>query len=371
LAYSEDLVFDNCDEAPPSDEVEPPVLEIDLCSECEFTGGDGEECSDWRRSITEIGADLLTSEGSPPTMVSRYQSPGLYALLNLSGQIDLDLLRRDVLSEMEGKGPSGDQSRSAKPLSFQAVVASALIHACLLLLFAFGPQTQVPGAAGNAGNVISVRLIATEELIPQDESPASVDSAASMPSTAGKPKTHRRPPAAQAAKLPPELREVGRRPEVTVVDEKPKLEEKEEEQTEPQKEAAKKTKEPETGEGPMNAIASLPSIASVERRFITAAGAESKAFESMVLSAIREVIFFPKRAIKEGHHGEAAIAFTINRDGSVSGLSITKTSGSPMLDEAALRIIQKAAKKFPSIPDALNKESVDYVVPILFKEKSR
>jgi periplasmic protein TonB len=123
------------------------------------------------------------------------------------------------------------------------------------------------------------------------------------------------------------------------------------------------------GEGPRNAIASLPSIASAERRFIPAAGAEGKAFEAMVLSAIREAIFFPKQAVKERHHGEVVVAFAITKDGSISSLHVTKPSGYPILDEAAIKIIQKAAAKFPAIPDTIDKQSMDYVVPILFKER--
>jgi periplasmic protein TonB len=90
-----------------------------------------------------------------------------------------------------------------------------------------------------------------------------------------------------------------------------------------------------------------------------------------VLSAIREAIFFPKKALKEGNHGEVIVKFAITSDGSISGLHIAKTSGSSILDEAALKIVRKAGTKFPPIPEAWNKESVDYAVPILFKERKR
>jgi len=116
-------------------------------------------------------------------------------------------------------------------------------------------------------------------------------------------------------------------------------------------------------------VASQPSVASAERQFIPAGGQEGNVFEVRVLSAIREAIFFPKEAAKKGHHGEVVVAFVINKNGSMWNAHIMKTSGSLILDEAALKIIQKAAAKFPVIPDAMKKESIDYAVPILFKEK--
>jgi len=56
-------------------------------------------------------------------------------------------------------------------------------------------------------------------------------------------------------------------------------------------------------------------------------------------------------------------------NGSLFNFSIMKPSGSPILDDAALKIIRKTAEKLPPLPAALNGHSDDYVVPILLKEK--
>jgi hypothetical protein len=53
-------------------------------------------------------------------------------------------------------------------------------------------------------------------------------------------------------------------------------------------EIVKKTKENPDGDSRQDSVASAPSSASAERRFIPAAGHEGLAFESMVPSAIRE-----------------------------------------------------------------------------------
>jgi len=67
-------------------------------------------------------------------------------------------------------------------------------------------------------------------------------------------------------------------------------------------------------------------------------------------------------------HGQTVVRFTINKDGSLSNISIVAHADSQALDEAALKIVKKAAAKFPSIPDALMRDQVTYVVPIVFKK---
>ena len=347
----------------------PTILDVGLRPERQFSEDDDEECLNWGETITEIDVDLAAGEESPDTIKPRHQSFGLDELRNVERHIDLDLLPQDVLSEIADEGPAYARTGAAKSPIFTAAAASALIHMCLFLLFAFVPETRVAGAAGHAGNVISVRIIASEDLVPQDESPASVDSAASMPSTAGKIKKPKKLPPARTAEPPPEMREVGHRPEKIVLHEKQTFEDKKDEQTEERKEKTRKIEDRELGDGPQNSMASMPSVASAERQFIPAAGRDGEAFQSRVLSAIREAIFFPKQAVKERHHGEVVVAFAITKDGSISSLHVAKPSGSPILDEAAIKIIQKAAAKFPAIPDTMNKQSMDYVVPILFKEK--
>jgi periplasmic protein TonB len=135
------------------------------------------------------------------------------------------------------------------------------------------------------------------------------------------------------------------------------------------KTADKAPREEESGDGPVNSVASLPSIASEERRMLSAGGSDMEDFRSRILAAIREAIYFPKEALTRKKHGEIVVRFTVNRDGSVSDLSVVQASGSPFLDEAALAIIRRAAKAFPSIPVSLAPDRISYAVPIHFKEK--
>ena len=365
----EDCVFDCWGDPPPKEPVGPEILDVNWGLHLQFPEDDKLECLDCCAAADDVEEIQYPKEYGPLTTIPIDQCSRADTWGDVRIELELDLLPQEIMAGMEVTRPSYERSIAAKSASFSAVAASALIHICLFLLLVFVPEPQVAGAAGNTGNVISVRIGPSDDLIPQDESPSAVDSAASMPSIAGKTRRDKKVTPLPTVHQPPETQAVDPAIEKVAVHEKPKPDEKKEENAERPKEPVKNPEELNAGEGLKNSIASLASTASVERRFIPAAGPEGKAFESLVLSAIREVIFFPKKALKERHHGEVVVKFVIAKDGSISGLHIAKTSGSSILDEAALKIVRKAGAKFPPIPETWNKESVDYVVPIVFKEK--
>lgn len=63
--------------------------------------------------------------------------------------------------------------------------------------------------------------------------------------------------------------------------------------------------------------------------------------------------------------GEVMVSFTVSRSGSVSGVRIARSSGSPTLDKAALDTVQRAAP-FPPIPDAAGRSSWPFSLPLAF-----
>ncbi|MGO9571136.1 MAG: energy transducer TonB [Desulfomonilaceae bacterium] len=364
-AFSETLFLDHDDPAS-TEGIALDLFSLDFASYVAEPGNTPRDFVHGNGGKKEIEVDFPSPDSSLHAQVTRHPLFGSAAWTNSRGEFERDLLSIDLEPDGESAGkPEAEwfASRSPRPLAF---FTSALAHFAVFFLFTFFPAIQGAGSTGNAGNVISVRITAQEDLVPQDESPASVDSAASAPSTAGKNKKQKELRKAQSLEQPADARDPGPQPQRKAMIEKPKpLEEKEE----LEKEIIKKNDRLDTGDGPQNSMASIPSIASAERRFIPAAGQDGEAFQSRVLSAIREAIFFPKQAVKDRQHGEVVVMFAINKDGSISSLQVTKPSGSPILDEAAIKIIQKAAAKFPAIPDSINKQSMDYVVPILFKEK--
>lgn len=73
-----------------------------------------------------------------------------------------------------------------------------------------------------------------------------------------------------------------------------------------------------------------------------------------------------KRAPKGGGNGTAVVTFTLDRNGRVISRSIAKSSGSSVLDDAALTMINRA-NPMPRFPAAMPQESVTFTVPIRYR----
>jgi protein TonB len=58
---------------------------------------------------------------------------------------------------------------------------------------------------------------------------------------------------------------------------------------------------------------------------------------------------YPEEARRRNLHGELELTVTLNRDGSVKAIDVIRSSGEPLLDKAAERIVRLAAP-FPPIP---------------------
>ena len=62
------------------------------------------------------------------------------------------------------------------------------------------------------------------------------------------------------------------------------------------------------------------------------------------------------------------VRFRIWKGGEVDSIAISSTSGSKILDKAALQIVRKAEKNFPKVPDFFQGKHLVYAVPIIFKK---
>jgi protein TonB len=117
-----------------------------------------------------------------------------------------------------------------------------------------------------------------------------------------------------------------------------------------------------------DSTASTPSVASPDRKGSFKAGEEVQTYKDRILSAIHEAAYYPRDALRHMTHGKAVVRFTINKDGSLANVAIVSHADSKVLDEAALKIVEKASSHFPPLPDSLMKKQVSYVVPIVFKK---
>lgn len=369
MTVSDDFIVD-FGEAFSMESVEMGIFAVDVCSEEYIPANTVTEFGDWSAAMGKMEEGLPPPKYSPDVGMLRHPRSGSIESTNSRQEFEWDLLSIDLEPDRESAGKPRArwlESGSARPSAF---FTSALVHVAIFFLFAFFPVTQAAGTSGYAGNVFSATILFHEDLIPQDASPASVDSAASAPSVAKKSKKAREIQPLEPPQQPVDMHETAPKPTRIATLEKEKLPEKKDESKEQKKEVTNQKEDPR-GDGLHNSLASMPSTASAERRFIPAAGQGGEAFDFMVLSAIREAIFFPKQAARERQHGEVIVSFSINKDRSILSLGITKSSGLTILDEAAIKIIQKAAKKFPPFPEGLSTDALHYEVPILFKQKGK
>jgi protein TonB len=76
---------------------------------------------------------------------------------------------------------------------------------------------------------------------------------------------------------------------------------------------------------------------------------------------ILQQLIYPSQARRTGVQGVVEVIFTINANGSVSDISVRRSSGKDILDEEALRAVQSAA------PFRRPPEPVRIVIPVSFK----
>lgn len=117
-----------------------------------------------------------------------------------------------------------------------------------------------------------------------------------------------------------------------------------------------------------DSIASLPSTAMVEKRSASTYGDQMNEFRLKLLAAIHNAAYFPRKALRSKKFGEVMVAFTLVDGGQIEDLRVDKTSGSEILDEAALEILMKASGHFPGIPASSAHKKISYVVPITFRK---
>jgi periplasmic protein TonB len=214
----------------------------------------------------------------------------------------------------------------------------------------------VAGTADGDPDRVFVKVIADQDLIAVAATPAPEDSLASVDS-----KKEREP------EKPEDRPDVLAREEpIAPLQKTEKVPEEE-----PEKEVEKKPEqEKQPNKDKEDSVASLAQVASSAHMRRAALGNELRDFQTLLLAAIRQATFFPKEALKERRHGQVVVAFTISRDGKLSQLQVVGPSGCIHLDSAATEIVAKASASFPPFPPLADRDSLDYTVPIVFKEKN-
>ncbi|MDN2568354.1 energy transducer TonB, partial [Aquibium sp. A9E412] len=88
-------------------------------------------------------------------------------------------------------------------------------------------------------------------------------------------------------------------------------------------------------------------------------------YPGKVVAKLRRALRYPAEARRQRLRGEVQVAFTVSRDGGVAALRVARSSGSPVLDRAALDTVRRAAP-FPPIPAAAGRASWSFSLPLRF-----
>lgn len=88
-------------------------------------------------------------------------------------------------------------------------------------------------------------------------------------------------------------------------------------------------------------------------------------YPGQVVRRLRRALRYPAEAKRERLEGEVHVSFTVSRDGGVGSIRVVRSSGSRLLDEAAVNTVRRAAP-FPDIPTAAGRSSWPFTVPLAF-----
>ncbi len=90
--------------------------------------------------------------------------------------------------------------------------------------------------------------------------------------------------------------------------------------------------------------------------------AQSSTWTKQVHSLVRDNFSYPRSAMVRKEQGQATVKVSMSADGNITGVTLTKSSGSEILDREAVRIAQKV-RRLPTPPSGTTSVSL----PIAFR----
>lgn len=88
-------------------------------------------------------------------------------------------------------------------------------------------------------------------------------------------------------------------------------------------------------------------------------------YPGKIIAKLRRARRYPSEAKRERLRGQVRISFTVTSGGGVSSIRVLRSSGSPILDRAALDTVRRAAP-FPPIPQEARRSTWPFDVPLDF-----
>lgn len=96
------------------------------------------------------------------------------------------------------------------------------------------------------------------------------------------------------------------------------------------------------------------------------AGTALQGYLAKVRSLLEKNKIYPSQARSRNEQGTVVVRFTIGADGSIAGVSLSSSSGSVILDQAAQETVRKVGR-FPPIPAEVQKSSLTVQVPLAYR----
>lgn len=93
--------------------------------------------------------------------------------------------------------------------------------------------------------------------------------------------------------------------------------------------------------------------------------ADTSSYNAMVLAHLQRYRVYPEQARASRVTGVSTVRFTLGAGGNVISVSLAGSSGTGMLDQAALAMVQRASP-FPPIPPSLGRASMTFAAPVRF-----
>lgn len=91
----------------------------------------------------------------------------------------------------------------------------------------------------------------------------------------------------------------------------------------------------------------------------------SRDYRSTLLRLIERHKYYPLRARRNGIEGTSTVTFTVSSNGSISGISLARSSGTTLLDQAAIQTIQRIDNA-PPLPEGIGRSKWKFVIPLAY-----
>jgi protein TonB len=91
-------------------------------------------------------------------------------------------------------------------------------------------------------------------------------------------------------------------------------------------------------------------------------------YRSALLRLVERYKFYPPPARRMGMEGTSTVAFSVSRNGNISGIALARSSGRTLLDQAALQVIRRIGNA-PPFPNEIKRSQWKFSIPIAYSLK--